>query len=170
MAKSAWNAPKPRRTLRPKSPCCPLGGVGERSAIKDLATRILRAEEFQWYAWGPRPGRYLIAVPAAKEYPPITLTGGADRAITKVSTLTTHSMWHELGQFHSGAGKLQVTPVLNVCRMSKSELLRSMLGLAMKVGVFRYVATASESKRCRSSAPKCRRPNLVTHVINAART
>src|SRR6266436_6062040 len=104
MAKSAWKAPKPRGTLRPKSPCCPWSG-----AVKAALLKILPPGYCDPKSSSGTPettlGRNLKAAPAAKEYPAVTFTGGEDRAKMKLSTDQSLKTARAMS-FHPGEGRL----------------------------------------------------------------
>src|SRR5215469_14700102 len=132
---SAWEAPKARTTLRPKSPCWPVGGAVNAAPLKILPPGYFEPENSRG-APGTTFGRAASPIPDANEIAPTTLAGGADLAKIKPSTdQPPKAAWATL--FHSGEGRLYVTPPVNACRTSKSELPRSMFGLATELGVFR---------------------------------
>lgn len=91
MAKLPWNAPKPRSTLRPKLPSCPLGG-----AVKAALLKILPPGYCDPKSSSGTPGftsrRYLMGVRVAKEYPPVTSAGGAERGHFNIDS-TSRQYW-----------------------------------------------------------------------------
>jgi len=91
MAKLPRNAPKPRSTSRPKLPSCPLGG-----AVKAALLKILPPGYCDPKSSSGTPGftsrRYLMAVPVAKEYPPIATAGGGERGHFNIDS-TSRQYW-----------------------------------------------------------------------------
>src|SRR6185369_17374942 len=101
---SACHALNPRRTFRPKLPCCPLGAA-EKAAL----FRILPPGYCDPCSSKGIPemmlGRGARAVPATKKVAPTTLTGGADLAKMKLSTDQSRATWSTTF-CHREAGRL----------------------------------------------------------------
>src|SRR5262249_43966881 len=82
---SACQAPKPRRTLRPKFPCCPAGAALKAARLKILPPGYCVPCNSRGTP-GLTFGRESSLTPAAEKDAPITSTGGADLAKTKASS------------------------------------------------------------------------------------
>src|SRR5271157_3969736 len=82
---SACEAPKERRTLRPKSPCCPVGGYVKAAPLRILPPGYCEPNSSNGTP-GTKFGRGYSAMPSSKTSPPITFTGGAVLAKIKAST------------------------------------------------------------------------------------
>src|SRR5271157_6349865 len=88
--KSIWVAPKPRRVLRPRSPCWPAGGLANAALLMIHPPGAVGSERYKGTP-GTTFGRCTLLAPETKVpgkgfFPVTTFTGGALRAYTMVFT------------------------------------------------------------------------------------
>src|SRR5262249_54308283 len=83
-ATSACHAPKPRITLRPRSPCCPAGAAEKAAALKILPPGYCDPCSSRGTP-GLTFGRALRVTPVVEKNAPTRSTGGADLDRMKAS-------------------------------------------------------------------------------------